>query len=79
MSTNGLMRAIESFLRQMAADGRSPGSIHSYRRELVFLSQFLGATPTRLITGDLLNKYLTSSGVQAMPGRAKTDEHYQSN
>lgn len=68
MSTDVLTKFIESFLRQMAADGRSPGSIRSYRRELVFLSQFMGATPTRSITADLLNQYLTSSGVQAMLG-----------
>ncbi len=68
MSTDVLTRAMESFLRQMAADGRSPGSIRSYRRELIFLSQFLGTISTRSITVDILNKYLTSSGVQTMQG-----------
>lgn len=59
-----LSRAVESFLRQMAADGRTSASIQSYRRQLVLLTQALGDVPLTRLTSDGLNGYLTSAAVQ---------------
>ena len=59
-----LSRAIEAFLRQMAADGRTPTSIQSYRRQLVLLAQALGDVPLSRLTADRLNGYLISPAVQ---------------
>jgi len=58
-----LSAAIEPFLRQMAADGRSRCSIESYRRQLVMLAGGLGDTTLRQITVDRLNTYLVSPEV----------------
>jgi site-specific recombinase XerD len=55
--------AIEPFLRQMAADGRSPCSIESYRRQLVMLASGLGDVTLGAITVDRLNAYLISPQV----------------
>jgi hypothetical protein len=40
-----LSQAIEPFLRQMAADGRTASSIRSYQRELLPLDQAVGDAP----------------------------------
>ena len=61
---SGLSKAIEAFLRQMAADGRTPSSIHSYRGQLLFFARALGDIPLERITVDLMNIYLTSPPVQ---------------
>ncbi|MBI4589701.1 MAG: tyrosine-type recombinase/integrase [Candidatus Rokubacteria bacterium] len=59
-----LSRATEPFLRQMAADGRTPLSIRSYQRQLLLLTRALGDVPLSRLTPDHLNGYLTSSAVQ---------------
>ncbi|MBI2218790.1 MAG: hypothetical protein HYU51_16010 [Candidatus Rokubacteria bacterium] len=53
--------AIESFLRQMAADGRSRLSIESYRRLLVSLAGSLGEVRVGDAGLDELNTYLISA------------------
>lgn len=59
-----LSRAIEPFLRQMAADGRAPLSIQSYRRQLLALTRALRNVSLGRLTPDRLNGYLTSPAVQ---------------
>jgi len=56
-------QAVEPFLRQMAADGRMPSSISSYRRQLEFLIEGLGDGPLARVTPHQLNDYLTSPSV----------------
>lgn len=63
---SSLSRAIEPFLRQMAADGRTALSIRSYRRELLLLTRSLTDVSLARVTPDLLNSYLTSPAVQLM-------------
>jgi integrase/recombinase XerC len=48
----------------MAADGRTPVSILSYRRQLTLLIRALGDIPPSRLTADRLNGYLTSAAVQ---------------
>jgi integrase/recombinase XerC len=73
---SSLSQAIEPFLRQMAADGRTALSIRSYRRELLLLTQALADVPLSRLTPDRLNGYLTSPRVQlkvdGTPKRAST-------
>lgn len=59
-----LSRAVEPFLRQMAADSRAALSIRSYRRELLLLTQATNGVPLSRLTPDLLNGYLTCPRVQ---------------
>lgn len=59
-----LAQAIEPFLRQMTADGRTTLSIQSYRRQLTQLGRALGDVPLSRLTPDRLNGYLTSPLVQ---------------
>ncbi len=63
-SRASLSRATEAFLRQMAADGRTPMSIHSYQRQLASFAQAVGDVPLRRLTPDHLNGYLTSPTVR---------------
>jgi site-specific recombinase XerD len=59
-----LSRAIEPFLRQMTADGRTVLSIRSYRRELLLLAEGVADVPLSRLNPDRLNSYLTSAKVQ---------------
>lgn len=69
---SSLSEAIEPFLRQMAADGRTALSIRSYRRELLLLTRALTDVSLNRVTPDLLNSYLTSPAVQlTVDGTAK--------
>lgn len=58
-----LSRTLEPFLRQMAADGRTPSSISSYRRQLQLLIRGLGDGLLAQVTPHQLNDYLTSPSV----------------
>lgn len=58
-------RAVEPFLRQMAADGRTPSSISSYRRQLQLLMEGLGDGPLARVTPHQLSDSLTSPSVVA--------------
>lgn len=75
-SRHCLSRAIKAFLRQMAADGRTPASAESYRRQLVLLTQALGDVPLSRLTPDRLNGYLSSPALQlkvdGMPKQTST-------
>lgn len=75
-SRHCLSRAIKAFLRQMAADGRTPASVESYRRQLVLLTQALGDVPLSRLTPDRLNGYLSSPALQlkvdGMPKQTST-------
>jgi len=59
-----ISRAVEQFLRQMAANGCAALSIQTYRRELLQLMQALPDVPLSRLTPDRLNGYLASTGVQ---------------
>jgi len=73
-----LSRAIELFETRLRADGRSPHTVASYLRDLGRLERFIADRLLRPeisgVTADILNEFLVSPAVTAMPDGAPKAE-----
>ncbi|MFH1531075.1 MAG: tyrosine-type recombinase/integrase [Pseudomonadota bacterium] len=62
-----LTQAIEEFTTYLAADGRSPGTIDCYRRDLSALAAFAGDPAVVDVIPNLLHRFVVSDAVQRRP------------
>lgn len=65
-----LSQAIETFIRSLEANGRSPHTLSCYRRDLKLLLAFVGDVECGELAADLVNRFVLSDGVQRSAGGA---------
>ncbi|MBI5526560.1 MAG: tyrosine-type recombinase/integrase [Deltaproteobacteria bacterium] len=65
-----LSQAIETFMRSLKANGRSPHTVSYYRRDLKLLLAFAGDAECGELDADLVNRFVLSDAVQRSAGGA---------